>query len=45
MITPTRQKVSLAWYANRGITIGGNPKAGGASFKFAAYFMKEHFVD
>tara|TARA_Y100000816_G_C25983777_1_gene513763 strand:+ start:660 stop:818 length:159 start_codon:yes stop_codon:yes gene_type:complete len=45
MITPIRKKVSLAWCANRGTTIGGNPKARGASFKFAAYFMKEQLVD
>ena len=45
MITPLRQKLSLAWCADRGTTIGGNPKAREASFKFAADFMKEHLVD
>ena len=45
MITPLRQKLSLEWCADRGTTIGGNPKAREASFKFAADFMKEHLVD
>ena len=44
-ITPLKQKVSLAWCADRGTSIGGNPKARGASFKFVADFMKEHLVD
>ena len=45
VITPLRQKLSLAWCAGRGTTIGGNPKAREASFKFAANFTKEYLVD
>ena len=45
MITPLRQKLALAWCADRGTTIGGNPKARKASFKFAREFMEKHLFE
>jgi dienelactone hydrolase len=42
MTTPIRQKIALAWCADRGTTIGGNPKAREASFAFAKGFMEKH---
>ena len=39
MITPFRQKIALAWCADRGTTIGGDPNARQASFLFAKRFM------
>ena len=42
MTTPIRQKIALGWCAQRGTTIGGNPKARDASFQFARAFMIEH---
>jgi dienelactone hydrolase len=42
MTTPIRQKIALAWCAERGTTIGGNPKARKASFAFAKGFMEKH---
>jgi len=42
MITPLRQKLALAFCADRGPTIGGNSLAREASFKFARQFMKQH---
>ena len=40
MITPLRQKLALAWCADRGTTIGGEPNARQASFLFAKRFMR-----
>jgi len=45
MTTPLRQKLALAWCADRGTTIGGNPKARKASFKFAREFMEKHLFE
>lgn len=45
MITPMRQKLALAWCAERGTTIGGNAKARKASFRFAREFMHDHLFD
>ena len=45
MITPIRQKLALAWCAERGTTIGGNDKARKASFRFAREFMFDHLFD
>ena len=45
MTTPLRQKIALAMCANRGPTIGGNPKARKKSFKFAKIFMEKHLMD
>ena len=45
MITPIRQKLALAWCAERGTTIGGNDKARKASFRFAREFMLDHLFD
>ena len=42
MITPLRQKIALGWCAERGTTIGGNPRAREKSFAFARNFMKKH---
>jgi len=42
MVTPFRQKVALGWCADRGTTIGGNPKARQKSFNFAKSFMIKH---
>jgi len=42
MITPFRQKIALAWCADRGTTLGGNPEARKASFAYAREFMKMH---
>ena len=43
MTTPLRQKVALAFCAERGPTIGGNLSARKASFKFAKHFMESVF--
>ncbi len=42
MVTPFRQKIALGWCADRGTTIGGNPKARKQSFNFAKDFMIKH---
>ena len=45
MITPFRQKVGLAMCADRGTTMGGNPKARKEAFQFARVFMGKHLLD
>ena len=45
MITPLRQKIALAFCADRGPTYGGNPVARKASFEFAKTFMTKHVLD
>ncbi len=45
MITPFRQKVSLALCAKRGTKIGGNPIARKASFDFAKTFLNQNLVN
>ena len=45
MITPFRQKVGLAICAERGTTMGGNPKARKEAFQFARVFMGKHLLD
>ena len=45
MITPFRQKVGLAMCADRGTTMGGNPKARKEAFQFAREFMGKHLLD
>jgi len=45
MITPLRQKIALAFCADRGPTYGGNPEARKASFEFAKTFMTKHVLD
>ena len=42
MITPLRQKIALYCCANRGTTLGGEPKARESSFLFAKRFMLKH---
>ncbi|HJL74198.1 MAG: dienelactone hydrolase family protein [Candidatus Marinimicrobia bacterium] len=44
MITPTRQKIALAFCADRGPTYGGNPVYRKAAFEFAKNFMSEHLL-
>jgi len=44
MTTPIRQKLGLAMCAERGPSMGGNPKAREAAFSFARQFMKEHLL-
>ena len=45
MITPFRQKVGLAICAERGTTMGGNPKTRKEAFQFAREFMGKHLLD
>ena len=45
MITPLRQKLALAWCADRGTTIGGDPSSREASFTFAKRFMINNLFD
>ena len=45
MITPFRQKVGLAMCAERGTTMGGNPKTREEAFQFAREFMGKHLLD
>ncbi|MDP6533540.1 MAG: dienelactone hydrolase family protein [Candidatus Marinimicrobia bacterium] len=45
MITPIRQKISLACCAGRGPTLGGNPEARTAAFSFARQFIETHLLD
>ena len=45
MITPFRQKVGLAICAERGTTMGGNPKARKEAFQFARVFMGKYLLD
>ena len=42
MTTPLRQKIGLGICAQRGPTMGGNPKSRQAAFQFAQEFMSEH---
>jgi hypothetical protein len=44
MITPLRQKIALAFCANRGPTVGGNPEARVAAFEFSRQFMAENLL-
>ena len=44
MITPLRQKIALAFCANRGPTFGGNPKARDAAFEFSRQFMADNLL-
>ena len=45
MITPFRQKVGLAICAERGTTMGGNPKTRKEAFQFSRKFMGKHLLD
>ena len=45
MITPFRQKVGLAICAERGTTMGGNPKTRKEAFQFAREFMGKHLLN
>ena len=45
MITPFRQKVGLAMCAERGTTMGGNPKTRKEAFQFAREFMGKHLLN
>ncbi len=45
MTTPTRQKIALAFCADRGPTYGGNPVYRKKAFQFARDFMNEHLLD
>ena len=45
MITPFRQKVGLAICAERGTTMGGNPKTRKEAFQFSREFMGKHLLD
>ena len=42
--SPIRQKLALAWCADRGTTIGGNPEARKASFSYSKEFMRLHLL-
>jgi len=44
MDTPLRQKIGLAFCADRGPTYGGNPKARKSSYKFALNFMTNNLL-
>lgn len=44
MITPTRQKIALAFCADRGPTYGGNPVYRKEAFDFAKVFMNEYLL-
>ncbi len=45
MTKPHLQKLALAFCADRGPTLGGNPEARKASFDFAKSFMTEHLLN
>ena len=45
MITPFRQKVGLAMCAERGTTMGGNPKTRKEAFQFSREFMGKHLLN
>ena len=45
MITPLRQKISLAMCAERGTNMGGNPKARKEAFQFSRVFMGKHLLE
>jgi dienelactone hydrolase len=45
MTTPLRQKIGLALCAERGTTMGGNPKTRKEAFQLAKEFMGKHLLD
>ena len=45
MTKPYLQKLALAFCADRGPTLGGNPEAREASYNFAKAFMTKHLLD
>ena len=44
MTTPLRQKIGLYMCADRGTTMGGNPKTRKEAFKFARQFMSDYLL-